>query len=57
MDITEKLKMIQSLVAECLDAQGGEEEEEMMEEPASESSQEAGDKIKFAANLLKKRMS
>ena len=61
-DIIEKLKQIQSLISECISSQGTgeyEEEEESEEVEGSESTgggDEAGDKIKMAASLLKKRM-
>lgn len=57
-DIVEKLKQIQSLISECISSQEGGEYEEESEE-GSESiggGDEAGDKIKMAASMLKKRM-
>jgi len=60
-DIIEKLKQIQSLISECISSQGeGEYEEEESEAVEGAESigggDEAGDKIKMAASLLKKRM-
>jgi hypothetical protein len=61
-DIVEKLKQIKGLIDECISAQGaGEYEEEESEEESSPSESigggdDAGDKIKLAATMLKKRM-
>ena len=61
-DIIEKLKQIQGLISECISSQGEEESpeedagEEEDTETYSDSGDEAGDKIKMAASLLKKRM-
>lgn len=60
-DIIEKLKQIQSLIAECISSQEGgeyedEESEEVESEPSSFGGKDAGDKIKMAATMLKKRM-
>lgn len=63
-DILEKLKQIQSLISECISSQSGEESDEGEEETSegegtSESlgGDNAGDKIKMASAMLKKRMS
>lgn len=57
--IKEKLTQIQSLISECLSEESYEDEsEEMSEESesADSNSEQAGDKIKMAASMLKRRM-
>jgi hypothetical protein len=59
-DVIEKLKQIQSLISECISSYDGEESDEGEEEYSEEDSigggEDAGDKIKLAATMLKKRM-
>jgi hypothetical protein len=55
--IKQKLQQIQSLVSECLSAEeGGEYEEEESMEEVEPSGDVAGDKIKMAASMLKRKM-
>lgn len=54
--IKQKLQQIQSLVSECLSAEEGGEYEDESNEEVEPSGDEAGDKIKMAASLLKRKM-
>ena len=57
MSIKEKLQQIKDLIDECLSEEGGEyEEDESGESESIGGGEDAGDKIKMAATMLKKRM-